>query len=152
VSLGPACRASIDPDLETHTRAVTPAQATAAPVRLERIVGSWRFDRLTGVPPRELPQGALADNRHDLVIAPDGTFTWGSWSGMASGAQDRFSLVVTDPSTLARRFDDYGASITIVLVDDEMRIWLPDLGRDRDVDVGTAVEDIDARDMAFVRP
>jgi hypothetical protein len=50
---------------------------------------------------------------------------------------------------LGQRFADYGASATITIVGDEMRIWLPDLGQDRDVDFGDAVEDIDSPDMAF---
>jgi hypothetical protein len=113
------------------------------------IVGRWRFDRVTGVPPRELPPGAVPDNREDLVIALDGTFTWGAWSGTASGAAGRFALVVTDPPELAERFADYAASIVVVVGRDGMRIWLPDLGQDRDVDIGSAGEDIDAPDMAF---
>jgi hypothetical protein len=32
-----------------------------------------------------------------------------------------------------------------------MQIWLPDLGQDRDVDFGDAVEDIDSPDMEFRR-
>jgi len=30
-----------------------------------------------------------------------------------------------------------------------MQVWLPDLGQDRDVDFGAAVEHIDSPDMAF---
>jgi hypothetical protein len=33
-----------------------------------------------------------------------------------------------------------------------LKIWLPDLGADRDIDVGNAGEDIDSPDLAFVRP
>jgi hypothetical protein len=32
-----------------------------------------------------------------------------------------------------------------------MQVWLPDLGQDRDVDFGDAVEDIDSPDMEFRR-
>jgi hypothetical protein len=115
------------------------------------IVGRWRFLSLTGVPPDELPRRAVPDNRHDLLIAEDGTFRWGPWSGTVSGAGTRFAMDVTAPSSLARRFDDYGASIGLVRDAAELRIWLPDLGLDRDVDVGAAVEDIDSPDMAFTR-
>lgn len=115
------------------------------------IAGTWEFEALTGVPPAELPPGSVPDNRHDLVIDDDGSFRWGSWSGHVEATGTGFALYVERPERLGRRFMDYGASAGVTIDGDEMRIWLPDLGRDRDVDIGAAVEDIDSPDMAFRR-
>ena len=115
------------------------------------IAGTWEFEALTGVPPAELPPGSVPDNRHDLVIDAGGSFRWGSWSGRVEAMGSDFALVVVRPQRLGQRFIDYGASAGITVVGDDMRIWLPDLGRDRDVDIGAAVEDIDSPDMAFRR-
>jgi hypothetical protein len=113
------------------------------------IAGTWEFEALTGVPPAELPPGSVPDNRHDLVIDADGSFRWGSWSGYVDASGSGFALFVVRPARLGQDFVDYGASAGITIEGDEMRIWLPDLGRDRDVDIGAAVEDIDSPDMAF---
>ena len=113
------------------------------------IAGTWTFGALTGVPPAELPPGSVPDNRHDLVIEANGSFQWGPWSGYIHASNNGFALFLVRPQRMGQRFIDYGASAGITVVGDEMRIWLPDLGRDRDVDIGTAVEDIDSPDMAF---
>jgi hypothetical protein len=117
--------------------------------KVASIAGTWEFEALTGVPPADLPPGSVPDNRHDMVIEADGSFRWGSWSGHIDASGSGFALVVSRPMRLGQRFADYGASATITIVGDEMRIWLPDLGQDRDVDFGDAVEDIDSPDMAF---
>ena len=116
------------------------------------IVGRWRFDAITGVPPDELPKQALRDNRNDLVIAADGSFHWGGWTGMVTGAGTDFLLDITAPTALRERFDFYGAAIVVLRDGRTLKIWLPDLGADRDVDVGSAGDDIDSPDLAFVRP
>jgi hypothetical protein len=121
----------------------------ASSTAVASIAGTWEFEALTGVPPAELPPGSVPDNRHDLVIEADGSFRWGSWSGHVDASGSGFALFVVRPGRLGQRFVDYGASAGITIAGDEMRLWLPDLGRDRDVDIGTAVEDIDSPDMAF---
>ena len=148
---GPACDGATTPDADASVPVEEGGSPKAPQFVPAGITGRWRFEALTGVPPDELPAGALPDNRHDLVISPDGEFRWGRWSGVVSGAGTRFSMDVTGPASLAQRFDDYGAGIGVLRDGDELHIWLPDLGQDRDVDVGSAVEDIDAPDMAFVR-
>ena len=115
------------------------------------IAGTWTFDALVGVPPAELPPGSVPDNRHHLVIEADGSFRWGSWADHVDASGSGFALFVVHPVRLGQRFIDYGASAGISIVRDAMRIWLPDLGRDRDVDIGAAVEDIDSPDMSFRR-
>jgi hypothetical protein len=55
------------------------------------------------------------------------------------------------PANLRRRFEEYNASVGIVIVHGEMQVWLPDLGQDRDIDVGQSQEDIDSPDMLFRR-
>jgi len=148
---GPACGATTTPDGVQSVPVdaiISPNEPAFVPTG---IVGRWRFAAITGVPPVELPRGALPDNRHDLVISRTGTFRWGRWSGIVRGAGTRFSLEVTAPAPLAQRFDDYGAAIGILRDGDGIQIWLPDLGQDRDVDIGSAVEDIDPPDVAFVR-
>lgn len=117
----------------------------------ESIAGTWEFGSLTGVPNAKLPPGSVPDNRHDLVIQEDGSFRWGSWSGHVDASESGFALYVVRPERLGRRFIDYGASAAITIDGNAMRIWLPDLGRDRDVDIGDAVDDIDSPDMAFRR-
>jgi hypothetical protein len=116
-----------------------------------RIVGRWRFDAITGVPPDELPKDALRDNRSDLVIAADGSYRWGAWRGTVTGAGTDFLLDITAPAALRERFDFYGAAIVVLRDGRTLKIWLPDLGADRDIDFGTAGEDIDSPDLALVR-
>jgi hypothetical protein len=116
------------------------------------VVGRWRFDAITGVPPDELPKDALRDNRNDLAIAEDGSFRWGGWTGTVTGAGTDFLLDITAPAALRERFDFYGAAIVILRDGRTLKIWLPDLGADRDIDKGSAGEDIDSPDLAFVRP
>jgi hypothetical protein len=106
---------------------------------------------LTGVPPSLLPDGALRDSRADIIIRGDGTFRWGRWTGYVEGSAGEFGMFVTRPANLRRRFAEYNASVGIVVVHDEMRVWLSDLGQDRDIDVGQAQEDIDSPDMLFRR-
>jgi hypothetical protein len=136
----------------------SPADASESPVQGvgpfvgTGIVGRWRFDAITGVPPDELPKQALRDNRNDLVIAADGSFRWGRWTGMVTGAGTDFLLDITAPTALRERFDFYGAAIVVLRDGRTLKIWLPDLGADRDVDVGSAGDDIDSPDLAFVRP
>lgn len=136
----------------------SPADASESPVQAvgpfvgTGIVGRWRFDAITGVPPDELPKQALRDNRNDLVIAADGSFRWGRWTGMVTGAGTDFLLDITAPTALRERFDFYGAAIVVLRDGRTLKIWLPDLGADRDVDVGSAGDDIDSPDLAFVRP
>jgi hypothetical protein len=60
-------------------------------------------------------------------------------------------LFVISPITLRRRLGVWNAYISIKIVGDAMRIWLPDLGADRDVDRGQAGDDIDSPDMIFTR-
>jgi hypothetical protein len=59
--------------------------------------------------------------------------------------------LIAQPTNLRQRLDDFGASVSISIVGNRMQIWLPDLGHDRDVDFGDAVEDIDPPDMEFRR-
>jgi hypothetical protein len=60
-------------------------------------------------------------------------------------------MFVTRPANLRQRFEEYNASVGIVITGDEMQVWLPDLGQDRDIDVGQTQEDIDSPDMLFRR-
>ena len=115
------------------------------------VVGTWEFAALTGVPPAELPPGSVPDNRRDLVIRSDGSFRWGTWLGHVDGSGMEFDLSIARPAGLRQRFDDFGASESISIVGHRMRIGLPDLGQDRDVDFGDAVEDIDSPEMEFRR-
>jgi hypothetical protein len=136
----------------------SPADTSASPVPSvgpfvgTGIVGRWRFDAITGVSPDELPKDALRDNRDDLVIAADGLFRWGGWTGTVTGAGTDFLLDITAPTALRKRFDFSGAAIVVLRAGRTLKIWLPDLGTDRDVDMGSAGEDIDSPDLAFVRP
>ena len=118
------------------------------------IAGTWRFASITGVAQELLPPGAVPDNRSDIVIRKDGSFRWGDWSGQVEGSGRSFTLFVTAPTPLRRRFDEYNAGIGLLLQGSALLIRLPDLGQDRDVDRGEAQEDIDSPDMAFrrVRP
>jgi hypothetical protein len=115
------------------------------------IEGTWVFDALTGVRPSQLPPGSVPDNRHDIVIDETGSFHWGSWSGHVEGSGNDLKLFVEQPRELGRRFAEYQASVSAWIAGGRMKVWLPDLGQDRDVDFGTAVEDIDSPDMAFRR-
>jgi hypothetical protein len=115
------------------------------------IAGTWEFASLTGVPPSLLPDGALRDSRDDIVIRGDGTFGWGRWTGYIEGSDGKFGMFVMRPANLRRRFEEYNASVGIVIVHGEMQVWLPDLGQDRDIDVGQSQEDIDSPDMLFRR-
>ena len=63
----------------------------------------------------------------------------------------RICLLIARPTDLRQRFDDFAASVSISIVGNRMQFWLPDLGQDRDVDFGDAVEDIDSPDMEFRR-
>jgi hypothetical protein len=154
-----SCGRGAQPDAPSSSRSVDapPLDTTESPAPSvdpfvpNGIVGRWRFDAITGVPPDELPEDALRDNRSDLVIAGDGSFRWGGWTGTVSGAGTDFLLDITAPAALRMRFDFYGAAIVLLRDGRAMRIWLPDLGEDRDVDVGSAGEDIDSPDLAFVR-
>jgi hypothetical protein len=130
---------------------VQPHQSDGTASDLTSIVGIWEFAVLTGVPPAELPPGSVPDNRHDLLIRNDGSFRWGTWFGHVDGSGTEFDLFIARPPGLRQRFDDFGASVSISIVGHTMHIWLPDLGQDRDVDFGDAVEDIDSPDMEFRR-
>jgi hypothetical protein len=155
-----SCGQGPPPDSSSSSPPVgaSPADASESPVQSvgpfvgTGIVGRWRFDAITGVPPDELPKQALRDNRNDLVIAADGSFHWGGWTGMVTGAGTDFLLDITAPTALRERFDFYGAAIVVLRDGRTLKIWLPDLGADRDVDVGSAGDDIDSPDLAFVRP
>jgi len=116
-----------------------------------RIVGIWRFKSITGVAPMNLPPGAVRDNRGDIVIGDDGTFRWGVWSGHVEGSDREYVLFVRRPPRLSRRFDEYHAGVSVQFLDGVLRVWLPDLGKDRDLDRGEAHEDIDSPDMTFLR-
>jgi hypothetical protein len=133
-----------DVDVQPHR-----SDGTASDVA--SIVGTWEFAALTGVPPAELPPGSVPDNRRDLVIRNDGSFRWGTWLGHVDGSDPGSALLIARPTDLRQRFDDFGASVSISIVGNRMQIWLPDLGQDRDVDFGDAVEDIDSPDMEFRR-
>ena len=113
--------------------------------------GTWEFAALTGVPSAELPPGSVPDDRRDLVIRNDGSFRWGTWFGHIDGSGTEFDLFIARPAGLRQRFDDFGASVSISIVGNRMQIRFPDLGEDRDVDFGDAVEDIDSPDMMFRR-
>ena len=116
------------------------------------IVGIWRFDSITGVAPADLPPGAVRDNRRDIVIQDDGAFRWGAWSGRVEGSDREYVLFVKRPARLSRRFDEYDAGVRVQLLDGMLRVWLPDLGQDRDLDRGEEVQDdIDSPDMTFRR-
>ena len=120
-----------------------------------RIVGIWRFDSITGVAPADLPPGAVRDNRRDIVIQDDGAFRWGAWSGRVERSDREYVLFVKRPARLSRRFDEYDAGVGVQLLDGMLRVWLSDLGQDRDLDRGEEVQqDIDSPDMTFrrVRP
>lgn len=144
-----ACSTAEEAGVGSPTRVTTHANE---PQDLERIIGTWQFEALTGVLPSDLPPGALPDNQHDLFVGQDATFKWGQWAGRIEGSRSQFKLFVTKPATLRNRFVDYGASINVVVADQHMRIWLPDLGQDRDVDRGEeVVDDNDSPDMAFRR-
>jgi hypothetical protein len=155
-----SCGQGPPPDSSSSSPPVgaSPADASESPVQSvgpfvgTGIVGRWRFDAITGVLPDELPKQALRDNRNDLVIAADGSFRWGGWTGMVTGAGTDFLLDITAPPALRERFDFYGAAIVVLRDGRTLKIWLPDLGADRDVDVGSAGDDIDSPDLAFVRP
>jgi hypothetical protein len=136
-SVGPP---SVDPP--------TPPPVTS---NVTSIAGTWEFASLTGVPPSLLPDGALPDSRDDIIIRGDGTFRWGRWTGYIEGSGGKFGMFVMRPANLRRRFEEYNASIGIVIVHGEMQVWLPDLGQDRDIDVGQSQEDIDSPDMLFRR-
>ena len=118
---------------------------------ITRIVGIWRFESITGVAPANLPQGAVRDNRRDIVIRDEGTFRWGVWSGHVEGSDREYVLFVRRPARLSRRFDEFNAGVTVQLLDGVLRVWLPDLGQDRDLDRGEAQEDIDSPDMTFLK-
>lgn len=115
------------------------------------ISGTWEFETLTGVPPSLLPKGAVRDNRRDIVIREDGSFRWGHWAGSVERSGPEFFMFVTRPETLRRRFEDFDARVVLVRVRNTLKVWLPDLGQDRDIDYGQATEDIDSPDMLFRR-
>ena len=154
-ALNAACSTRGSSDVATSVSAadvdVQPHQSDATAPDVASIVGTWEFASLTGVPPAELPPGSVPDNRRDLVIRNDGSFRWGTWFGRADGSGTEFDLFIARPAGLRQRFDDFGASLSISIVGHRMQIWLPDLGQDRDVDFGDAVEDIDSPDMEFRR-
>jgi hypothetical protein len=129
-----------------------PPPSAQPPSDVTRIVGIWRFDSITGVAPEDLPLDAVQDNRRDIVIQDDGAFRWGAWSGRVEGSDREYVLFVRRPARLSRRFDEYDAGVRVQLLDGMLRVWLPDLGQDRDVDRGEEVqEDIDSPDMTFRR-
>lgn len=120
---------------------------------LSSVIGTWEFVSLTGVPLSLLPPGALRGPRDDIVIRADGSFRWGHWSGFVKFdvAGGKFGMFPTQPGKLQRRFEEYNAGVGISIVHGRMQVWLPDLGQDRDVDVGQSQEDIDSPDMLFRR-
>lgn len=130
---------------------VQPHESDGIASDVASVVGTWEFAGLTGVRPGELPPGSVPDNRRDLVIRNDGSFRWGTWFGYVNGSGTEFALFIARPAGLRQRFDDFGASVSISIVGRRIQIWLPDLGQDRDVDFGDAVEDIDSPDMEFRR-
>jgi hypothetical protein len=138
-------RASVEPP------PVDPPTPPLVASSFSSIAGTWEFASLTGVPPSQLPEGALRDSRADIIIRGDGTFRWGRWTGYIEGSAGTFGMFVTRPANLRRRFEEYNASVGIVIEHDEMRVGLPDLGQDRDIDVGQTQEDIDSPDMLFRR-
>jgi len=115
------------------------------------LAGTWSFVAFPGVRPSLLTPGSIPDNRHDIVIFEDGSYRWGRWSGSVEGADGEFSMYLDRPLALRRRFDDYNAVVSLLLEGDELEVWLPDLGIDRDIDRGAAGEDIDDADMLFRR-
>jgi hypothetical protein len=61
-------------------------------------------------------------------------------------------MFVRRPVRLSRRFDEYDAGVGVQLLDGMLRVWLPDLGQDRDLDRGEEVQDdVDSPDMKFRR-
>lgn len=86
------------------------------------------------------------------MIAADGSFRWGGWTATVAGAGTDFLLDIAAPAALRERLNFYGAAIVVLRAGRTLKIWLPDLGADRDIDVGSAGEDIDSPDLAFVRP
>jgi hypothetical protein len=65
-------------------------------------------------------------------------------SGSAADADDqphRSDGTASDVASIVGTWEF--ASVSISIVGNRMRFWLPDLGQDRDVDFGDAVEDID---------
>ncbi len=145
-------------DLRPSSPSVSNADGAAAspssgPTKdVSSIVGIWRFDALTGVPPSQLPSGAMADNRQDIVIRDDGSFRWGRWSGSVEGSGRVFAFLITRPARLRENLEYWGANVGIWRTNEKLWIWFPDLGQDRDFDQGEAVrEDIDPPDMRFRR-
>ncbi len=126
----------------------SPSQASTD---VSSIAGRWRFKSLTGVLPSRLPTGALPDNRHDIVVHENGSFRWGQWSGSIKYVAPNFLMYVVRPGPLRRRFDRWGAFVVLFLDGNKLDVFLPDLGRDRDLDFGSAIEDIDSPDMRFRR-
>lgn len=120
---------------------------------LSALIGNWEFVSLTGVPVSLLPPGAVRGPRDDIVIRADGSFRWGHWSGFLKFdvAGDKFGMYPTLPTKLRRRFEEYNAGVGISIVRGKMAVILPDLGQDRDIDLGQAAEDIDSPDMMFHR-
>ena len=119
------------------------------------IVGRYRF--VPGGAPHynPLPAGALRGPHDDLVIRADGTFGWGRWSGSVSGSPASLTLLVEHPNRPTWRFF-YGDRLPVGIAIDGVRlkVWLPDLGVDRDIDRGETVgtgQDDDAPDMLFRR-
>jgi hypothetical protein len=120
---------------------------------LSTLVGDWEFVSRTGVPVSLLPSGAVRGPRDDIIIRADGSFRWGHWSGFVGigGSGFRFALFPTQPAKLRRRFEEYNAGVGISTVRGKMLLVIPDLGQDRDIDLGQAAEDIDSPDMVFRR-
>ena len=154
-ALSAACSTSGTSDVARSVSAADvdgqPHQSDGTASDVASVVGTWEFAALTGVPPAELPPGSVPDNRRDLVIRSDGSFRWGTWFGHVDGSGYEFDLFIARPAGLRQRFDDFGASVSISIVGHRMQIGLPDLGQDRDVDFGDAVDDFDSPDMEFRR-
>jgi len=104
-----------------------------------------------GSGPGEPSAGCDPGQSGDIAIGDDGTFRWGVWSGHVEGSDREYVLFVRRPPRLSRRFDEYNAGVSVQLLDGVLRVWLPDLGIDRDLDRGEAHEDIDSPDMTFLR-
>lgn len=66
-------------------------------------------------------------------------------------SETSITLLVTRPTKLAWRFYGPSLPVGVRIVGHELQIFLPDLGADRDVDLGQAREDIDSPDMLFHR-